>query len=373
MPRFLRAAATAPPALAGKRLSAYRLAMGLIFWDGVLRGGAMALLLLAASFARGGAVTLTARLGLLLILSGLAYLFLPAAPPAFTGSPWRVPLHLAGMAAPALFWLFASSWFDDDFEPRPVHYLAIVGLVLSGLLTVYVGLPLGWPRSTLTLFWPLPSLVFTGLGLAAALRGRDNDLVEARRRVRLALALVIGALIAVIVGAELLVAAWPPPVEWRLINSAALLVMLLVVSGAVFGWRDAALLAAPERAAAATVPAEADDGPLLARLADEMQRERLYRQDGLTITAVAARLGVPEYRLRRAINGGLGARNFNAYLNAFRIREATEALADPLQRGVPILTIALDAGFGSLAPFNRAFRAETGCTPTEYRAKSLGH
>jgi len=37
---------------------------------------------------------------------------------------------------------------------------------------------------------------------------------------------------------------------------------------------------------------------------------------------------------------------------------------------VPILTIALDAGFGSLAPFNRAFRSHTGCTPTEYRAKS---
>jgi AraC-like DNA-binding protein len=78
---------------------------------------------------------------------------------------------------------------------------------------------------------------------------------------------------------------------------------------------------------------------------------------------------VPEYRLRRAINRGLGARNFNAYLNSFRIAEAKAALADPAQRDVPVLTIALDAGFGSLAPFNRAFRAETGCTPTEYRAK----
>lgn len=347
--------------------------MTLEFWDGVLRGGALALmLLLAANFARGGARTLTARLGLLLTLSGLCYLFLPAAPPGFTSSPWRVPLHLSGMAAPGLFWLFASSWFDDDFELRPFHYLAVVGLVLSGVLTSYVGLPLGWPRWALALFWPLPSLVFTGLGLAAALRGRDNDLVEARRRVRLALALVIGALIAVIVGAELFVNGWPPPVEWRLINSGALMVMLLVVSAAVFGWRDAALLAAPERPQAPVQAAEADDGPLLARLARDMAAERLYRQEGLTITAVAARLGVPEYRLRRAINQGLGARNFNAYLNGFRIGEAKAALADAAQREVPILTIALDAGFGSLAPFNRAFRADTGCTPSEFRAKMLG-
>ena len=91
----------------------------------------------------------------------------------------------------------------------------------------------------------------------------------------------------------------------------------------------------------------------------------------MTITAVAARLGVPEYRLRRAINQGLGARNFNAYLNSFRLQEAEEALADPEQRDVPILIIAMDAGFGSLAPFNRAFRDRHGCTPTEYRATKL--
>jgi AraC-like DNA-binding protein len=113
-----------------------------------------------------------------------------------------------------------------------------------------------------------------------------------------------------------------------------------------------------------------DDSALLAQLDTDMRHERLYRQDGLTITAVAARLGVPEYRLRRAINQGLGARNFNAYLNGFRIGEAAEALADPSQRDVPILTIAMDAGFGSLAPFNRAFRDLHGCTPTEYRARA---
>ena len=36
------------------------------------------------------------------------------------------------------------------------------------------------------------------------------------------------------------------------------------------------------------------------------------------------------------------------------------------------LTIALDAGFSSLGPFNRAFKAETGVTPSEYRRQALG-
>jgi AraC-like DNA-binding protein len=37
-----------------------------------------------------------------------------------------------------------------------------------------------------------------------------------------------------------------------------------------------------------------------------------------------------------------------------------------------VLTIALDAGFSSLGPFNRAFKAETGVTPSEYRRQALG-
>ena len=37
------------------------------------------------------------------------------------------------------------------------------------------------------------------------------------------------------------------------------------------------------------------------------------------------------------------------------------------QAEVPVITIAMDAGFQSLGPFNRAFKATTGVTPTEYR------
>jgi AraC-like DNA-binding protein len=39
---------------------------------------------------------------------------------------------------------------------------------------------------------------------------------------------------------------------------------------------------------------------------------------------------------------------------------------------VPVVTIALDAGFQSLGPFNRAFKAHTGMTPTDYRRLQLG-
>jgi AraC-like DNA-binding protein len=106
---------------------------------------------------------------------------------------------------------------------------------------------------------------------------------------------------------------------------------------------------------------------LLRRLDHLMSVERVYRQEGLTIAMLAAKLDVPEHRLRQAINEGLGHRNFNAFLNRYRIDEAKAALADASQRDVPVLTIAMDAGFQSIGPFNRAFKADTGLTPTEFR------
>ena len=60
-----------------------------------------------------------------------------------------------------------------------------------------------------------------------------------------------------------------------------------------------------------------------------------------------------------------------AYLNLQKIDEAKAALADSGQKDVPVLTIAMDAGFQSLGPFNRAFKADTGLTPSEFRRLAL--
>jgi AraC-like DNA-binding protein len=109
------------------------------------------------------------------------------------------------------------------------------------------------------------------------------------------------------------------------------------------------------------------DQRVLEALRQLMRDERIYRHDNITIGALAAKLSIPEYRLRRLINQRLGYRNFNVFLNNHRIEEAKAALADPSQAEVPVITIAMDAGFQSLGPFNRAFKAITGVTPSDYR------
>jgi AraC-like DNA-binding protein len=71
------------------------------------------------------------------------------------------------------------------------------------------------------------------------------------------------------------------------------------------------------------------------------------------------------------INQQLGYRNFAAFLNEYRVGAAKEALRDPAQARRQVLQIALDLGYGSIAPFNRAFRAATGVTPTAFRRDAL--
>ena len=346
--------------------------MGLAFWDSALRGGAGTLfLLLAAFFIRDWRASQTARTGAVLTAGAFCYVALVAFD---AGGPlvWpRLPLHLMSLATPGLFWLFALSWFNDEFRMQRWHIGMIAVLVAGGFFANYMFLSTGKVFFLLAISWRAMSIVLVVAAVVTALRGRNADLVEARRRARLALSLMIALVIVWIVLAELPLSGWPPPIGWRVMNAASLFLLAATLALTILGWRDPALLAAPAKPQTATLRPEADDSILLAKLDTDMRHERLYRQDGQTITMVAARLRVPENRLRRAINQGLGARNFNAYLNGFRLAEAREALADPEQRDVPILTIAIDAGFGSLAPFNRAFREAEGCTPTEYRARAL--
>jgi len=107
----------------------------------------------------------------------------------------------------------------------------------------------------------------------------------------------------------------------------------------------------------------------LKALDDVMAKQKYYRQTGLTIAQLAGYLGQPEYRLRKAINQGLGFRNFKSFLNKYRVYDAAEQLRQNKQTK-SILNISIDAGFNGLSTFNRAFKDHFGETPSEFRSKT---
>jgi AraC-like DNA-binding protein len=354
--------------------------MGLTAIDLGLRGatsGVFLLIILAALLRR--ATGQQALLGMAMSAGGVFYAITTA--PFFPKSSWWWVLPILS-GQPAVFWLWARAAFDDDFVLRRWQGALWLGIVAFGF-----ALTLGWA------YWPALAgaggrglaLINLALALAAAVQTVKTwraDLVARRRRLRLAMLAINVGLIAVVAGAGF--AAIPvavPGAPGSLPTALSLFVVAMIAGLGAFAAQPAvpvndamaAIASGSGRGADRAPPAGrvAVDPILLRRLDHLMSVERTYRQEGLAIGALAARLDVPEHRLRQAINEGLGYRNFNAFLNRYRIEDARLALSDVTQREVPVLTIAMDAGFQSLGPFNRAFKAETGVTPTEFRREAL--
>jgi AraC-like DNA-binding protein len=104
--------------------------------------------------------------------------------------------------------------------------------------------------------------------------------------------------------------------------------------------------------------------------ADEMRRldavraviARRYRE-GIGLEAVAKETGIGATSLNQLMRKYL-QQTFLDYLTGIRLGEAKRLLRESER---DIIDIALDAGFGSLATFNRRFRARESRSPQEYR------
>jgi AraC-like DNA-binding protein len=356
--------------------------------EAALRGGAVVLLVLIAALLLRDVRRVPAGVFAALFAIGAASYTIVSAS-AFGPIPplWLLPLRMIGMGNPLVFCLFAATLFDDDFKPSWLHAVAWLTMVAFGLVAcLWIdAAPARWAFSAF-------GLACNALGVWYVLAERALDLVEERRRLRGVLVVLLALYSAAIIATEIALPAGSGGPMLYLANAIGLLtitlvfaVVLLSVSG------DSALISLPLISLAATGPTvqvtspyrpdampdqadrveRDDDTGLLAALRRLMEHDRAYREEGLSIGGLAGKLGLPEHGLRRLINRRLGYRNFNAFLNSYRLDDVMAALADPTQETVPILTIALDAGFQSLGPFNRTFKAQTGMTPSEFRRLQL--
>jgi AraC-like DNA-binding protein len=107
----------------------------------------------------------------------------------------------------------------------------------------------------------------------------------------------------------------------------------------------------------------------LVKKLDKLMKEKLYRNEKLTIDDVAEKLETNSKYLSQIINES-HQKNFYTYINTFRIEEAQRLLNDRQHQKYSIQGIARLAGFSSKSSFNEAFRRITGMTPSEYQEKN---
>jgi AraC-like DNA-binding protein len=300
----------------------------------------------------------------------------------------REPVWLASNVVPGLLWAFLLGVFDDRrdrFWPRLIPF----ALLVISIPAARAALP------SMTGYWVVYYIATNGMMLHilwTLFRGLKGDLVEARRQLRAPVIALAAAYVALNALANMLGGPLSTgTVTWQLIQAAALVILGL---GSVLGFAqpgpavwtaaaadgrdadragraDAPPASAADGAGGEPAPADGLDRVALARLKRALEEGEVWRREGLGIAALARELDMPEYRLRRLINERLGYRNFADFVNSHRIAAAQAVLADPQRARHPITQLAFDVGFASVGPFNRAFRQETGLSPSDYRARAL--
>ena len=101
-----------------------------------------------------------------------------------------------------------------------------------------------------------------------------------------------------------------------------------------------------------------------------IEKERLYKQMGLSVDEVAARLETQSYLVSQAINSCLG-KNFFELINRYRVEEAKKLLKDSSRDHLSLVGIGFEAGFNSKTSFNTSFKKYTGMTPSEFKKTSI--
>ncbi|HEX3387152.1 MAG TPA: ABC transporter permease, partial [Mucilaginibacter sp.] len=101
-------------------------------------------------------------------------------------------------------------------------------------------------------------------------------------------------------------------------------------------------------------------------LRDQMKGKRFYLDEELSLNSLAKKLGISVHELSRIINTGL-RKNFNDFVNEFRIQDIARKMKDPASDRITLLGIAYECGFNSKTTFNRAFKQILGQSPAEYK------
>lgn len=288
--------------------------------------------------------------------------------------PFSVLFSIAGTATCGFSWLFARAMFSRP-QSQEIWPLVVVGaLVVTG-----AALHLFWRartgddgvggalRMAASIHNMLSSTVLL-LALVETFRGFSPDLPTRERRFRLVFAAGYASLMGVSVIWLRAVAegSWADQSGDAIRTICAALAVAMSV--AAWAYRRKNPLPKQKRRPRLGHTPSAEEAELGQRLTAKLEQDAIYLEPDLKLSDLARKLGEPDYKISQCVTGALGFRNFNHLVNHYRIAAAKRMLSDASLQDQSILSVALDSGFSSIGPFNRAFKAETGVTPGAFRA-----
>lgn len=278
---------------------------------------------------------------------------------------FTVVLDVAGSVTCGLAWLLSRALFRPQGRVGTWPLFLVASLFATGvvlMITDATAVSDAQAARVLSSFYSLASSTVLLMTLFETVDGMGDGMDRSERRFRYAFLIGYG----VLVGVSVL---WFRSVAGtsELEETAKLVCALLALGGAGVAvhvrQRSDGRRESPRNRAA---PSSADSH-LANRIVALMESEELFRNPDLRVRDIALRAGQPEYVVSQCITGPLGYANFNRLVNAYRVSAATRMLVDENCTHLSILSIAMECGFGSIGPFNRAFKLLTGMTPREMR------
>jgi YesN/AraC family two-component response regulator len=207
------------------------------------------------------------------------------------------------------------------------------------------------------------SLFFVILVVYEAQRGKENDLINKRKKLRNIFTYTVSVIVLLTLMGELSLKNNDQEIP-KLIQRLSILVFSTYFLLQNTHWKGFFFIEKSNSV-------EIKDHELIDLIQQKMIEGDFYSQENLTIKKLAESLNEQEYIIRQAINQQLSYQNFTDFLNSYRITEAKNILSDSTQKKKTVLEIAYKVGFNSIGPFNRAFKKNTRLTPTDFRKKHL--
>lgn len=109
-----------------------------------------------------------------------------------------------------------------------------------------------------------------------------------------------------------------------------------------------------------------EDLTIMSRIFSYVVGEKQYTSSDFNMEILSNELGINRKYLSKAINNTTG-KNFNTYVNEYRVKEAIRLLSDPANKHFPVDDIGILAGFSSRSSFYEAFRKIAGISPSEFK------
>jgi AraC-like DNA-binding protein len=273
-------------------------------------------------------------------------------------------------ALPYVFWIYTKVIFSDNVVLSYHYGLGLFGFVFIEFLFFFnYNDPTMFSETNRTIVEMLSralSLFFVILGLWEVVRHKGTDLVTPRIQYREVLILATAFTIGLTLLTELFFLRKDIPDFLIVLQRTSILILIIYVLYQHIEFKNEFFQissVSPHNLGNLT---ETHDLDLIVLIKNKMDTE-IWREESLTIQKLAEALAVKEYRLRKTINTQLGYRNFNEFLNAYRIEEAKKLLTHKSKNELNIQELAFQLGYTSLSTFNKAFKENTDMTPTEWR------